>query len=251
MKSLIKGINDWTMAKKKLLEHFQSKDPKQFVDYKILLDTFYRHPTVVIWNTLTNHLDNYNQILIKVEVKDKDIDRKRFWNNLSNFITEKLRLHFNWSDNEWITSSYNEIKDTIQNLISEKLQSMLKETGGQYQLKETRLLIMGVFEGSPQTMIYITTYKSDQIATYLHLQTAFTNPQKMRIKIPISTVTPNTVIKSITITTVLLTMNPQQQISIFDPIERLVNRFEELQLNLLHCHGIRSVVWTFVVMRGN
>ncbi len=44
---LMKGISDWMMAKKRLLEHFQSKDPKQFVDYKILLDTFYRHPIVV------------------------------------------------------------------------------------------------------------------------------------------------------------------------------------------------------------
>ncbi len=97
---LMKDINDWVMAKKRLLKHFQSKDPKQFVDYKTLLDTFYRCLIIVIWNILINHLNNYNQIFIKMEVKDEDIDWKHFWNNLSNFIIKKLRLYFNRSDDK-------------------------------------------------------------------------------------------------------------------------------------------------------
>ncbi len=110
---LMKGINNWVMAKKRLLEHFQSKDPKQFIDYKTLLDTFYRCSIVVIWDILINHLDDHDQILIKMEVKDEDIDRKCFWDSLSNFITEKLRFRFNRSDDEWIANNYNETKDTI------------------------------------------------------------------------------------------------------------------------------------------
>ncbi len=74
----MKGINDWTVAKKRLLEHFRSKDPKQFIDYKTLLDTFYRCLMVVIWDTLINYLDNHDWILIKTEIKDKNIDRKHF-----------------------------------------------------------------------------------------------------------------------------------------------------------------------------
>ncbi len=111
---------------------------------------------------------------------------------------------------------------------------MLKETGGQYQLKETRLPMMGMFEGSSQTMIYITAYESDRITTYPYLQAIFANPQEIQIEIPISTVILNVVAESIAIMTTLSIMNPQQQTSIFDPIQRLVNRFEELQLNLLH-----------------
>ncbi len=68
---------------------------------------------MITWNILTNHLDDYDRILIKAEVKDEDIDRKCFWNNLPNFIIEKLRLHFNQSDNKWIANSYNETKDAI------------------------------------------------------------------------------------------------------------------------------------------
>ncbi len=74
IESLMKGISDWVMAKKRLLEHFRSKDPKQFVDYKTLLDIFYGYPMVVIWDVLINHLDDYDRILIKVEIKDEDID---------------------------------------------------------------------------------------------------------------------------------------------------------------------------------
>ncbi len=117
---LMKGISDWTVAKKRLLEYFQSKDSKQFVDYKTLLDTFYKHPIMVIWDILTNHLDDHNRILIKMEVKNKDINRKHFWNSLSNFIIEKLKLRFNQSNDEWIANSYNETKDAVQSLVSEK-----------------------------------------------------------------------------------------------------------------------------------
>ncbi len=172
---LMKGINDWVMAKKKLLEHFWSKDPKQFVDYKTLLDTFYRHPMMVTWDILINHLDNYDRILIKTEIKDEDINRKHFWDSLSNFIIEKLRFHFNQSDNEWIASNYNEIKDIIWSLVSKKLWSMLKETRGQYQLEEIRLSMIGMFEGPSQTMVYLAIYESDRIAIYPHLQAAFAN----------------------------------------------------------------------------
>ncbi len=86
---------------------------------------------------------------------------------------------------------------------------MLKETGDQYQLEETRLPMMGTFEGPFQTMIYITVYESDRITTYLHLQATFTNPQRMRTEIPTSTVIPNTATKSITVTTTLPITNPQ------------------------------------------
>ncbi len=196
------------MAKKRLLEHFQSKDPKQFIDYKTLLDIFYRCPMIVIWNILINYLDDHDRIFIKVEVKDKDIDRKCFWNNLSNFIIEKLRFHFNQSNDEWIASNYNEIKNMIQNLISEKFRSMLKEMEGQYQLEEIRLPIIGMFERPSQIMIYLMAYESDQIAIYSHLQTAFANLQEIRVEIPISTVILNIAIESIAITTILPITNP-------------------------------------------
>ncbi len=56
---------------------------------------------------------------------------------------------------------------------------MLKKIGGQYQLEETRLPIMGMFEGPFKTMIYIAVYESDRIATYSYLQAAFANLQGM------------------------------------------------------------------------
>ncbi len=118
---------------------------------------------------MINHLDDHDRILIKVEVKDEDIDQKCFWNSLSNFIIEKLRLRFNRSDDKWITSNYNEIKDVVRNLVLEKFRSMLKEIEGQYQLEETRLPMMEVFEELLQMIVYIMAYESNQIAIYPHL----------------------------------------------------------------------------------
>ncbi len=85
---------------------------------------------------------------------------------------------------------------------------MLKEIGDQYQLEETRLPIMGIFEGPSQTMIYIMIYKSDWIIIYPYLQAVFANPQEMRIKIPISIVVLNVIIESIAIMTTLSIANP-------------------------------------------
>ncbi len=87
---------------------------------------------------------------------------------------------------------------------------------------------MGVFEGLFQTMIYIVVYELDRIATYPHLQAAFANFQRMQTEIPISIVILNVVTESIAIAIVLFIANLQQQTPIFDPIERLVNRFEKL-----------------------
>ncbi len=84
---------------------------------------------MVIWNILINYLNDHDQILIKAEIKNEDIDWKCFWDSLPNFIIEKLRFRFNRSDNKWIASNYNEIKDVIWNLVSEKFRSMLKEMG--------------------------------------------------------------------------------------------------------------------------
>ncbi len=75
---LMKDINDWIMMKKKLLKYFRSKNPKQFVDYKTLLDIFYKCLIMVIQDILINHLNDYNWIFIKVEIKDEDIDQKYF-----------------------------------------------------------------------------------------------------------------------------------------------------------------------------
>ncbi len=85
---------------------------------------------------------------------------------------------------------------------------MLKETKGQYQLEETRLPVIRVFEGLSQMMVYIVVYKSDRIATYPYLQAVFANLQEMRIEIPTSTVTPNIIAESITVTAILSITNP-------------------------------------------
>ncbi len=76
---------------------------------------------------------------------------------------------------------------------------MLKEIGGQYQLEETRLPMIGMFEGPSQTMIYIAVYESDRIAIYPYLQAAVVNFQGMRTEIPMSTVVPSAVAESIAI----------------------------------------------------
>ncbi len=84
---------------------------------------------------------------------------------------------------------------------------MLKEMEGQYQLEETRLPIMGVFEGPFQMMIYIMVYELDRIATYPYLQAIFTNLQGMQIEILVSTVVLSAIAESIAVTAILSIAN--------------------------------------------